>query len=442
LWFISTGWGSFAGEVTPSGTVTTFPLPYENGNPLGDYPISIAAGADGNLWFSLSNESIDKMTPSGTITTYTQSDPNGAYKMTAGPDGNVWFTDPGGNAIGLISPTGVIAEVPLPNPNSNPDAIVAGPDGNLWFTELNHIGRITPAGVITEFATPTNGSSMPSITLGPDGNLWFVESDADLIGRITTSGVITEYALPQSTPNNPGYSGAGDHPTAIAAGADGRMWVTDIGASAGMVAVALDQPLSSSYFPAIPDGDLTATGIIGAFHDPDSAAAAGSYTAIISWGDGTLTSGTITATANGNFNVSGTHTYAGTGTSAISVTITDTDNSHDLGGSAIVTGTSYTATTDGGGGVGGDRVGRGHHKKTPHHPTPKPTPHPKPKPKPKPHHPTGSNRKPTNAGSHGGKTVHTKQVVLGGSGLTVGVTTTSLAETPKAPVYDGGGQRR
>src|SRR5512139_421740 len=80
-----------------------------------------------------------------------------SWAIAAGPDGNLWFTEQMGNRIGRITPAGVIAEFSLP---TTPYGIVAGPDGNLWFTEVfaAKIGRITPEGSITEFPVPTAGS--------------------------------------------------------------------------------------------------------------------------------------------------------------------------------------------------------------------------------------------------------------------------------------------
>src|SRR6516165_2607441 len=39
---------------------------------------------------------------------------NGLYGITGGPDGNVYFTDTLDNAIGQVTPSGVISELPLP----------------------------------------------------------------------------------------------------------------------------------------------------------------------------------------------------------------------------------------------------------------------------------------------------------------------------------------
>ena len=138
---------------------------------------------------------------------------------------------------------------------ASPAGIAAGPDGNLWFAEVNGnaIGRITPLGVVTEFGAGVTargaplwhhqgprrqplvhrkqrqpdradhsarrrhrvrhghqpGASPAGIAAGPDGNLWFAESNGNRIGRITPLGVVTEFGA--------GIT-AGAYPFFIAAG--------------------------------------------------------------------------------------------------------------------------------------------------------------------------------------------------------------------------------
>ena len=117
--------------------------------------------------------------------------------IAAGQDGNLWFTEFNGNAIGRITPAGEITRYPVPTSGGKPDGISAGPDGNLWFAEYggDKIGRITPAGQITEYSVPTANSDPSGIAIGPDGNLWFTEPGGDQIGRITPAGQITEYPV-------------------------------------------------------------------------------------------------------------------------------------------------------------------------------------------------------------------------------------------------------
>jgi len=206
------------GMITPSGDITWFPGPYKAG------AVGIAAGPDGNMWFAETNGYIGRITPSGDITEFLVGHSAYNFDITAGPDGNMWFTEHYGSAIGRITPSGTITEFPLPQ-YSMPMGITTGSDGNMWFTEryTGWIGRITPSGVITEFPTPYHvyGPELSEIAAGPDGNIWFTEGftqwGPNMIARITPSGVITEFPVP--TVN----AGLGS----ITAGPDGNVWFTE-----------------------------------------------------------------------------------------------------------------------------------------------------------------------------------------------------------------------
>jgi streptogramin lyase len=196
-------------------TITEFPIPTSSSSPN-----DIAAGPDGDLWFTEGAAKIARITPSGVIselaTLTAGSFPEG---IAAGPDGNLWFAASNANKIGKITLGGAVTEYPVPSGGFPPD-IASGPDGNLWFTEAqaNNIGRITPAGVITEYPIPTGASAPFGIAAGPDGNVWFTEAAGNKIGRITSNGVISEYPI-LSNPGNPDY---------IIAGPDGNLWFTEI----------------------------------------------------------------------------------------------------------------------------------------------------------------------------------------------------------------------
>ena len=139
--------------------------------------------------YPVPGRTIGRITTAGVITEFptptASSSPRG---IAAGPDGNLWFTETTAtsNQIGRITTAGVVTEFSIPTAFSYPVGITAGPDGNLWFTEqyANQIGRITTAGVVTEFPIPTAGSYPAGIAAGPDGNLWFTEGVANQIGRI------------------------------------------------------------------------------------------------------------------------------------------------------------------------------------------------------------------------------------------------------------------
>ncbi len=191
LWFTEYN-DNRIGRITPSGSVTEFLIPTAYSQPW-----TIAAGPDGNLWFT-EHESgkIGRITPNGSDSTIaasirefvivTPTMLSAPWGIAAGQDGNMWFTVGVNNSlIGCITPGGTITEFATPTFLSDPMGIVAGPDGNLWFTEFdgNRIGRITQSGQIAEFPIPTVLSGAPSITAGPDGHIWFTERIGG-IGRL------------------------------------------------------------------------------------------------------------------------------------------------------------------------------------------------------------------------------------------------------------------
>jgi streptogramin lyase len=211
----------------PLGQVTEFPVPTAgslvppNGLPFG----GLAVGPDGNVWFTEpSGDQIGRINPSGAISEFplpiSNAEPSG---IVAGPDGNLWFTQANAAAIGRITSSGVVTELPINTPAFD---IAAGPDGNLWFTEENEtesdgeIGRITPGGAVTQFPIPARITLTygVEITVGPDGNLWFTMPNNFAIGRITPSGTVTVFPLPAG--------GIVSSPVGIAAGPDGAVWFT------------------------------------------------------------------------------------------------------------------------------------------------------------------------------------------------------------------------
>ena len=197
----------------------------------------------------------------------------GPLFIVAGPDGNVWFTEPGRNAIGRMTPRGVLAEFFSPTPAGSPQGITTGSDGNLWFTVGDHasaaVGRITPTGAIDEVHFPTNRFAAPepyfiargldddlwltdpgiaivvrltidlafvdagaaftryqaleapgAVAEGPDGNMWFT-SDLWIVQQLV-GGPSVGYPLPHGSPGSPSGANA---PLGLAAGPDGNLWV-------------------------------------------------------------------------------------------------------------------------------------------------------------------------------------------------------------------------
>ena len=107
--------------------------------------------------------SIGRLTTAGAYTEFPVATGFVIYDIAAGVDGNLWFTNSDyafDNRVGRITPSGQVTTFPLPVP-SFPRGIAAGPDGAIWFANGGDVGRINP------------GAPAPSVTritpsFGPD----------------------------------------------------------------------------------------------------------------------------------------------------------------------------------------------------------------------------------------------------------------------------------
>lgn len=177
-------------------------------------PTSLAAGADGNVWFTViakrgkSSGAIGRVTPAGDQTLFTAGLTDDPHDIGLGWDGAMWFTEPGGDRIGRVTAAGAITEFPAAG---GPTGIAAAFDGAMWFTtRKDGIGRIALDGTVTGYPAPTQ---LDDIALGADAALWFTGHNG--IGRITTAGLNEFFKTPDRRPGS------------LAVGWDGAMWFTD-----------------------------------------------------------------------------------------------------------------------------------------------------------------------------------------------------------------------
>jgi len=199
-------------------------------------PTDITTGPDGNLWFTDTGaDAIGRITPAGVVTVFGGEGISAPSQIVAGPDGNLWFTNTYSDSIGQITTAGVVTNFTDPT-ISYPQGIAVGSDGNLWFTNLDSIGQITTAGVVANFTDPTIDAPS-AITSGPGDNLWFTNTGDNSIGQITPAGVVDNFTDPSIA-----------YPSGIAEGADGNVWFTN--QSSGTI------------------GRITPAGAVDSFSDP------------------------------------------------------------------------------------------------------------------------------------------------------------------------------
>jgi hypothetical protein len=156
------------GRITTSGTVTT----YNNSN-LGT-GFGITAGPDGALWFTNYSSTIGRITTTGQVTDYTASGISHPRGITAGPDGALWFTDPGNNTIGRITTTGQVTSYPV------------APQDTLTVTKSG-----------TGAATGTVSSSPAGISCGSTCSAQFTQGSTVTLTATPASGeVFTGWTAP------------------------------------------------------------------------------------------------------------------------------------------------------------------------------------------------------------------------------------------------------
>ncbi|MDB5043154.1 MAG: lyase-like protein [Candidatus Eremiobacteraeota bacterium] len=138
-------------RLTPAGALTEFPTSMALA-----CPAALTAGPDGALWFTEgAMDKIGRITIDGTITEFPAVPPSGTcgtpfvgaepFGIAAGNDGNLWFTESGSGKVARMSTTGAITEFPVPSGAlSGPTFIIRSADKNLWFSEAaaNKIAKL------------------------------------------------------------------------------------------------------------------------------------------------------------------------------------------------------------------------------------------------------------------------------------------------------------
>jgi virginiamycin B lyase len=224
----------------------------------GGDPHAIAAGPDGNVWFTETFGRIGRITPSGVVTEF-KGLPQLVGGIAPGPDGALWFNETplgdavtGPGSIGRITTDGTLSTFTLPGFRNDDvvvsyvaahSSLVAGPDGAIWFTNASTVlgdsetgkgfatvGRLATDGTVKAFVPPYSPPSLPSqIVVGPDKALGYAEQglafskgqgsvpcDGGIV-RLTTDGQFKAFDLAHRNV----------FPLALASGPDGALWFTD-----------------------------------------------------------------------------------------------------------------------------------------------------------------------------------------------------------------------
>ncbi len=180
----------------------------------------LAVGPDGSLWHTSAGKvpRVGRTTLAGETLELPVPDQDARPgAIITGPDRALWIADASGSVLRLRADS--VFETVATTPGGSPQDLALGPAGDVWVTlarsggkSRDAIGRLTAAGDLETYSDGLTGRPQ-AITAGWDGAMWFTEPNADRVGRISADGTIEEFAAP------------GD-PTGIVAGWDGAMWFT------------------------------------------------------------------------------------------------------------------------------------------------------------------------------------------------------------------------
>jgi hypothetical protein len=164
--------------------------------PLGseiDTNNKIAAGPDGNMWFTLPGKKIGKITPAGIVQEFELAGIENTIGIAAGAEGQIWVVATNKAASFLPSnPTGTEKDFTSALINAEPN-IVLGPEGLFWVASLNKVAKFSPAdfnGTIKE--VPLAGT-LPNEISPKDIDVAGSEiaiADTDLVPPLETSRVV------------------------------------------------------------------------------------------------------------------------------------------------------------------------------------------------------------------------------------------------------------
>ena len=294
---------------------------------VGSYAITASGATDSSYTITLVNSTL-KITPA---------------PLTISADGKSMTY--GGPLPGLtVSYSGLVnGDTPTTfatNPNTAPTVsttatsgshVAGGPyaitvggasDGDYSISYFQSSLTVTPAAlsVTADDKTMTYGTALPTLTASYSG---FVNNDGP--GNLTGTLSLSTQATSASGPGKYAITAGGQSSTDYTVTYHpGTLTITAVQLSATGKAISATAGAPFS-------------GTVATFTNADPYGGASSYTALITWGDGSTSAGFISGTGN-TLTLSGSHTYAGSGSDTIKVQI-----SHKLGYTTTAT-TSATAT--------------------------------------------------------------------------------------------------
>ena len=268
-------------KVTPSGNLSIFagtgvagaPTPGPATVSALNGPGAIAIDRSDNAYISdSSNNVVEKVTPSGTLSIFAGRGTAGA--PTPGParssalnslnqvavdlSGDVYIADSGNSVVEKVTPSGTLSIVagtgragrPTPGPARSsalnyPGGVAVDSSGSTYIADFgnNVVEKVTPSGTLSIFAgtgtvgAPTSGPATSSALGGPAfvaidsaGTAYIADFGANVVEKVTPSGTLSILAgkgTPGIPTPGPATSSALDGPVGVAVDPWGNVYIGD-----------------------------------------------------------------------------------------------------------------------------------------------------------------------------------------------------------------------
>jgi hypothetical protein len=133
-------------KYTPNGVKTTF------AGPLSSAPLALAFGPTGDLYVTLNNGSVLKITANGTVANFA-SGLNQPFGIAVDAAGNVYVSDIAANTVFKFNSAGTAVSFPAGVGINQPNSLTFDRFGNLYVYEngAQQLIKITPAGNVSNF---------------------------------------------------------------------------------------------------------------------------------------------------------------------------------------------------------------------------------------------------------------------------------------------------
>jgi sugar lactone lactonase YvrE len=179
--------GNTISKITPSGSVSTFVSSGLNG------PFGLAFDNNGILFCTnFTGNTISRITPAGLITTFVSSGLSGPFDLEFDKNGNLFCSNYGAHTIVKITPSGSLSTF-VSSGIDRPAGLAFDKNGNLFCSNFNDhtILKITPSGTVSTFASIT---SPQFLAFDKPGNL-YTGTNNDKLFRISSSGRVEELII-------------------------------------------------------------------------------------------------------------------------------------------------------------------------------------------------------------------------------------------------------